>query len=171
MRNIYLDYMSTTPIDPRVVDVMKDILENTFGNPSSQHAFGFAARETIEKARTQVAELIHADQKEIIFTSGATESINLALKGAALFYQRQGKHIITMSTEHKAVLDTCRYLASLGFEITYLNPEKNGLLDLNKLCEAIRPDTILASIMHVNNATRVIRSEEQTSELQSQTNI
>jgi len=156
-KNIYLDYLSTTPVDPRVISVMHESLLTDFGNPSSQHALGFSARAKIENARTQVANLIHADSKEIIFTSGATESINLALKGAALFYQRQGKHIITMSTEHKAVLDTCRYLASLGFEITYLNPEKNGLLDLNKLCEAIRPDTILASIMHVNNETGVIQ--------------
>lgn len=154
---IYLDYLSTTPVDPRVIDVMQSALKNDFGNPASQHAFGFSAREKIEKAREQVSSLIHADVKEIIFTSGATESINLALKGAALFYQRQGKHIITMATEHKAVLDTCRYLESIGFEVTYLNPEKNGLLDLEKLRAAIRRDTILASIMHVNNETGVIQ--------------
>ena len=154
---IYLDYLSTTPVDPRVVDVMKESLENNFGNSASQHAFGFAAREAIEKARAQVANLINADTNEIIFTSGATESINLALKGAALFYQRQGKHIISVSTEHKAVLDTCHYLETLGFEVTYLNSEKNGLLNLEKLAKAIRSDTILASIMHVNNETGVIQ--------------
>ncbi len=154
---IYLDYLSTTPIDPRVVDVMQLSLRDDFGNASSQHAFGISAREKIEKAREQIAELIHCDARDIVFTSGATESINLALKGAALFYQRQGKHIITMSTEHKAVLDTCAYLKSHGFEITYLNPEKNGLLNLEKLREAIRPDTILTSIMHVNNETGVIQ--------------
>lgn len=150
---IYLDYMSTTPVDPRVVDVMKNSLENDFGNASSQHAFGLAVREKIEKAREQVASLINSDPNEIIFTSGATESINFALKGAALFYQRQGKHIITMSTEHKAVLNTCHYLESQGFEVTFLNPQKNGLLNLAELEKAIRPDTILASIMHVNNET------------------
>lgn len=149
--------MATTPVDPRVADVMTQCIKTDFGNPASQHGFGFAARTRVEYARLQVANLIHADAKEIIFTSGATESVNLALKGAALFYQRQGKHIITMSTEHKAVLDTYRYLSSLGFEITYLNPEKNGLLDLKKLENAIRPDTILTSIMHVNNETGVIQ--------------
>ncbi|OGT43307.1 MAG: IscS subfamily cysteine desulfurase [Gammaproteobacteria bacterium RIFCSPHIGHO2_12_FULL_40_19] len=154
---IYLDYMSTTPVDPRVVDVMHRSLQTDFGNPSSQHAFGFSARAHVENARSQVAQLINADPKEIIWTSGATESINLALKGAALFYQRQGKHIITMSTEHKATLDTCRYLESIGFEVTYLNPEKNGLLDLNKLNHAIRHDTILTSILQVNNETGVIQ--------------
>lgn len=154
---IYLDYLSTTPVDPRVIDVMQKCLSQDFGNPSSQHAFGFSAREKVEHAREQVANLIHADSKEIIFTSGATESINLALKGAALFYQRQGKHIITMTTEHKAVLDTCRYLESIGFEVTYLNPEKNGLLDCEKLRAVIRRDTILASIMQVNNETGVIQ--------------
>ncbi len=154
---LYLDYMSTTPVDPRVVDVMKKSLSDDFGNASSQHVFGLQAREKIETARAQVAALINADPKEIIFTSGATESINLALKGAALFYQRQGKHIITMSTEHKAGLDTCHYLESLGFEITYLNPQKNGLLDLDQLKKAIRRDTILASIMHVNNETGVVQ--------------
>ena len=154
---IYLDYMSTTPVDPRVVDVMHQCLQSTFGNPSSQHAFGFAARAQVENAREHIAALINANTKEIIFTSGATESINLALKGTALFYQRQGKHIITLSTEHKAVLDTCRYLESIGFEITYLNPEKNGLLDLEKLKNAIRHDTILTSILHVNNETGVMQ--------------
>lgn len=149
--------MSTTPVDPRVIEVMQNSLMHDFGNPSSQHLVGLQAREKIHIARDQVASLINADPKEIIWTSGATESINLALKGAAFFYQRQGKHIITMMTEHKAVLDSCHYLESLGFEVTYLNPEKNGLLDLNKLSDAIRPDTILCSIMHVNNETGVIQ--------------
>lgn len=157
---IYLDYMSTTPVDPRVIDTMQKSLSHDFGNASSQHVFGFQAKEKIEFARTQVAKLINADPKEIIFTSGATESINLALKGAALFYQRQGKHIITMSTEHKAGLDTCRYLESLGFEITYLNTQKNGLLNLDDLKKVIRRDTILASIMHVNNETGVVQDIE-----------
>lgn len=154
---IYLDYMSTTPVDPRVVDIMQKSLAHDFGNASSQHVFGLQSREKIEAARMQVATLINADSKEIIFTSGATESINLALKGAALFYQRQGKHIITMSTEHKAGLDTCHYLESLGFEVTYLHPQKNGILNLDDLKKAIRRDTILASIMHVNNETGVIQ--------------
>lgn len=154
---IYLDYMATTPVDPRVIEVMQYSLAHDFGNPSSQHAFGLQAREKIHIARNQVASLINADSKEIIWTSGATESINLALKGSALFYRRQGNHIITMSTEHKAVLESCHYLESIGYEVSYLNPEKNGLLDLNKLHDAIRPDTILCSIMHVNNETGVIQ--------------
>src|SRR3990167_5797372 len=140
---IYLDYMSTTPVDPRVVDVMHRSLQTDFGNPYSQHAFGFSARAHVENARSQVAQLINAEPSEIIWTSGATESINLALKGAALFYERQGKHVITLSTEHKATLEVCRQLQSQGFEITYLKPEKTGLLDHQKLKEAIRPDTIL----------------------------
>lgn len=157
---IYLDYLATTPVDPRVAEVMSMCLtlQGDFGNAASHtHRFGFDAKARIQTAREQVAHLIQADPQDIIWTSGATESINLALKGAALFYQRQGKHIITMSTEHKAVLDTCRYLQSIGFDVTYLNPEKNGLLDLEKLKKAIRRDTILASIMHVNNETGVIQ--------------
>lgn len=154
---IYLDYMSTTPIDPRVIDVMQRSLTEDFGNPSSQHAFGLVARKKIEIARYHVAALINADPREIIWTSGATESINLALKGVSQFYQRQGKHIITMSTEHKAALESCHYLASIGFEITYLNPEKNGMLALEKLSAAIRKDTILCSIMQVNNETGVVQ--------------
>jgi cysteine desulfurase len=154
---IFLDYASTTPVDPRVVDVMSHALSHDFANPSSTHLLGVQVKEKIENARSQVAALIHADSKEIIFTSGATESINLALKGAAQFYQRQGKHIITMSTEHKAGLDTCRYLETQGFEVTYLNPDKTGILNLDELKKAIRSDTILASIMHVNNETGVIQ--------------
>lgn len=158
---IYLDYLSTTPVDPAVVAEMQKCLLLYFGNPASQHAFGFEARALIDSAREQVATLIHANPSEILWTSGATESINLALKGAANFYQRQGRHIITMSTEHKAVLETCRYLSSQGFEITYLAPEKNGLLSLEVLRAAIRPDTILCSIMHVNNETGVIQDIEK----------
>lgn len=156
---IFLDYCSTTPIDPHVAQTIQAVMtsSDTFGNPSSQHAFGKKARALIENARTQIAETIHAKSAEIIFTSGATESINLALKGAAQFYQRQGKHIITMQAEHKAVLDTCAHLTTLGFEITYLPPEKNGLLSLDALKKAIRRDTILISVMHVNNETGVIQ--------------
>lgn len=159
MNPIYLDYLSTTPVDPGVVEIMQSCLisSDEFGNAASQHEFGFKARNRIDLAREQVASLVNASPREIIWTSGATESINLALKGVAQFYQRQGKHIITMQTEHKAALDTCRYLASIGFDITYLPPQKNGLLDLEKLREAIRRDTILASIMHVNNETGVIQ--------------
>ncbi|MCB1827037.1 MAG: IscS subfamily cysteine desulfurase [Coxiellaceae bacterium] len=157
---IYLDYMATTPVDPVVAEVMSACLEKegVFGNPASRtHRYGYEADECVRKAREEVAALINADPREIIWTSGATESDNLAIKGAAYFYQRQGKHIITMSTEHKAVLDTCRYLETKGFEVTYLDPEANGVLNLAKLKAAIRPDTILVSIMHVNNETGVIQ--------------
>lgn len=159
--------MATTPVDPRVVAVMNLCMMQTgvFANASSQHAFGLAAQEKIQRARTQVAALIQADPAEIIWTSGATESINLALKGAAQFYQRQGRHIVTMSTEHKATLETCRYLESTGFEVTYLRPEKNGLLNLASLKSAIRSDTILCSIMHVNNETGVIQDIEKIGDL------
>ncbi len=152
--------MATTPVDQRVVDEMIVCLlqDGPYGNTVSMHQLGREAKEKVEKARAQVARLIGADPVEIIWTSGATESINLALKGAAQFYARQGKHIITMRTEHKAVLATCQYLASQGYEITYLDPEPSGLLSLEKLSEAIRPDTILTSIMHVNNETGVIQN-------------
>lgn len=155
---IYMDYMATTPMDPSVAKVMSECLlqDGVFGNPASRsHCYGFEADECVRKAREQVAALIHADPREIIWTSGATESDNLAIKGAAYFYQRKGKHIITMSTEHKAVLDTCRFLETEGFEVTYLDPESDGILDLSKLKAAIRPDTILVSIMQVNNETGV----------------
>src|SRR3989338_5853631 len=159
-KTIYLDYMATTPVDPAVARVMQACLTDdiAFGNASSPHIFGKSACNAIEKARSQVANLLNTEPKEIIFTSGATESVNLALKGAAEFYERQGKHIITMSTEHKAVLNTCHYLESLGFEVTYLDPASNGLLEIENLIAAIRPDTILASIMHVNNETGVIQN-------------
>ncbi|MDE2075746.1 MAG: IscS subfamily cysteine desulfurase [Burkholderiales bacterium] len=155
---IYMDYGATTPCDPRVVDAMIPWLREHFGNPASRtHAYGWEAEEAVEKARTQVAELIGADPREIVWTSGATESNNLALKGAAHFYQSRGKHIITVKTEHKAVLDTVRELERQGFEATYLDVQENGLVDLDALKAAIRPDTILISVMYVNNEIGVIQ--------------
>lgn len=155
---IYLDYGATTPCDPRVVDAMIPWLREHFGNAASRsHAWGWEAEEAIEKARTQVAELIGADPREIVWTSGATESDNLAIKGAAHFYQGKGKHLITVKTEHKAVLDTMRELERQGFEVTYLDVLENGLLDLDVFKAAIRPDTILVSVMAVNNETGVIQ--------------
>ncbi|QHG92582.1 IscS subfamily cysteine desulfurase [Coxiella endosymbiont of Amblyomma sculptum] len=157
---IYLDYMSTTPVDPIVAGAIRDCLtkKENFGNSASEsHVYGWSARELIEKARKSIAKLVNADPKEIVWTSGATESDNLALKGSAFFYHRNGRHVITVSTEHKAVLDTCSYLSSKGFEITYLNPKHNGLLDLCEFKNSIRSDTILASCMHVNNETGVIQ--------------
>ncbi|MBU0592541.1 MAG: IscS subfamily cysteine desulfurase [Gammaproteobacteria bacterium] len=155
---IYLDYSATTPVDPRVAEQMIPYLTEKFGNPASRsHAFGWEADEAVENARKQVADLVNADPKEIIWTSGATESNNLAIKGAAHFYSGKGKHLITVSTEHKAVLDTCRELERQGFEVTYLIPESNGLVDLDKFTAAIRPDTILASVMYVNNEIGVIQ--------------
>ena len=155
---IYMDYGATTPCDPRVVDAMVPWLYEHFGNPASRsHAWGWEAEAAVEKARGQVAELIGADPREIVWTSGATESINLALKGAANFYKTRGKHIVTVRTEHKAVLDTVRELERQGFEATYLEVEEDGLLDLNKLEAALRPDTILVSVMYVNNEIGVIQ--------------
>jgi cysteine desulfurase len=155
---IYLDYGATTPVDPRVVDAMIPWLREHFGNPASRsHAWGWEAEEAVEKARVDVADLIGADPREIVWTSGATESNNLALKGAAQFYKGKGKHLITVKTEHKAVLDTMRELERQGFEVTYLDVEDNGLLDLEKFKAAIRPDTILASVMFVNNEIGVIQ--------------
>jgi cysteine desulfurase len=155
---IYLDYGATTPVDPRVVDAMIPWLREHFGNPASRsHAWGWEAEEAVEKARTQVAELIGADPREIVWTSGATESNNLAIKGAAHFYKGKGKHLITVKTEHKAVLDVMRELERQGFEVTYLNVQENGLLDLDALKAAIRPDTILISVMFVNNEIGVIQ--------------
>jgi len=155
---VYLDYMATTPVDSRVKEKMLACLdrEGNFGNPASEHFYGYCAREAVEEARQQVADLINADVREIIWTSGATEANNLAIKGAARFYQRKGKHIVTLSSEHKAVLDCCKYLETQGFEVTYLNPEKNGLVDLVKLEAALRIDTVLVSIMFVNNEIGVI---------------
>ncbi|HSW51701.1 MAG TPA: IscS subfamily cysteine desulfurase [Sulfuricaulis sp.] len=157
---IYLDYSATTPVDPRVADKMCSYLtpDGEFGNPASRsHPFGWHAEEAVEEARANVAALIGADPKEIVWTSGATESNNLAIKGVASFYGKKGKHIITCKTEHKAVLDTCRQLEREDFEVTYLDPEPNGLLDLGKLGAAIRKDTILVSVMHVNNEIGVIQ--------------
>ena len=155
---IYLDYSATTPVDPRVAEKMIPYLTELFGNPASRsHSFGWAADKAVEAAREQVASLVNADPKEIIWTSGATESNNLAIKGAAHFYQGKGKHIITVKTEHKAVLDTCRELERQGFEVTYLSVQDNGLIDLAAFTAAIRPDTILASVMFVNNEIGVIQ--------------
>jgi len=155
---IYMDYSATTPVDPRVAAKMIPYLTEKFGNPASRsHAFGWEADEAVELARAQVASLVNADPKEIVWTSGATESNNLAIKGAAHFYQGKGKHIITMRIEHKAVIDTVRELEREGFAATYLDPEPNGLLDLEKLKAAIRPDTILVSVMLVNNEIGVIQ--------------
>lgn len=155
---IYLDYSATNPCDPRVVDAMVPWLYQHFGNPASRsHAWGWEAEEAVEQARAHVAALINADPREIVWTSGATESDNLALKGAAHFYQSRGKHIITVKTEHKAVLDTCRELERQGFEVTYMDVQPDGLLDLDAFKAAIRPDTILASVMFVNNEIGVIQ--------------
>jgi cysteine desulfurase len=163
---IYLDYSATTPVDPRVAEKMIPYLTEKFGNPASRsHAFGWEAEKAVEHAREQVASLVNADPKEIIWTSGATESNNLALKGAAHFYKGKGRHIVTVKTEHKAVLDTCRELERQGFEVTYLAPEPNGLLDLEKFQAALRPDTILASVMFVNNETGVIQDIETLGEI------
>lgn len=165
---IYLDYSATTPVDERVAQAMMDCLtkEGNFGNPASRsHIFGWDADKAVEEARKNVAALINANPKEIVWTSGATESNNLAIKGAAHFYQKNGKHIITCKTEHKAVLDTCRQLEREGFEVTYLEPRDNGLVDLDVLKAAIRDDTILISIMHVNNEIGVIQDIKAIGEI------
>ena len=155
---IYLDYAATTPVDKRVAEKMIPYLTETFGNPASNsHAFGWTAEEAVEKARADIAALINADSKEIVFTSGATESNNLAIKGAANFYKTKGKHLITVKTEHKAVLDTMRELERQGFEVTYLGVQENGLIDLEELKAAIRDDTILISVMWVNNEIGVVQ--------------
>ncbi len=155
---IYIDYGATTPVDQRVVDAMIPWLREHFGNPASRsHAWGWEAEAAVEKAREQVAALVGADSREIIWTSGATESDNLAIKGAAQFYKTRGKHLITVKTEHKAVLDTMRELERQGFEVTYLDVEEDGLLDLDKLKAAMRSDTILVSVMFVNNEIGVIQ--------------
>ncbi|OGT88678.1 MAG: IscS subfamily cysteine desulfurase [Gammaproteobacteria bacterium RIFOXYA12_FULL_61_12] len=171
---IYLDYSATTPVDPRVAEKMCQCLtlDGTFGNPASRsHAFGWAAEAAVEQAREQVAALVNADPKEIVWTSGATESDNLAIKGAAHFYQKKGKHIVTCKTEHKAVLDTCRQLEREGFEVSYLDPEPSGLIDLGKLQSALRDDTILVSIMHVNNEIGVIQDIAAIGEITRARNI
>jgi cysteine desulfurase len=155
---VYLDYSATTPVDPRVVDKMVPYLREKFGNPASRsHAYGWEAEKAVEDAREQVAELVGCDAKELVWTSGATESINLALKGAAHFYKDRGKHLITVKTEHKATLDTMRELERQGFEVTYLEVREDGLLDLDAFRAALRPDTILVSVMFVNNEIGVIQ--------------
>ena len=157
---IYLDYSATTPVDPRVAEKMSQYLmpNGMFGNPASRsHTFGWAAEKAIEEARAHVATLINADPREIVWTSGATESDNLAIKGAAHFYAKKGKHVVTMKIEHKAVLDTCRQLEREGYEVTYLEPKSNGLLDLEELKSVLRDDTVLVSVMHVNNEIGVIQ--------------
>ncbi len=163
---IYLDYSATTPVDPRVAAKLIPYLSEHFGNPASRsHAYGWETEKAVEEAREHVAALINADPKEIVWTSGATEGNNLAIKGAAQFYKGKGKHIITQKTEHKAVLDTCRELERQGFEVTYLDPEMNGIIDLEKFKAAIRPDTILVSIMFVNNEIGVIQPVAEIGEI------
>ena len=163
---IYLDYSATTPVDPRVAQKMIPYLTEQFGNPASRsHAFGWEAEKAVDEAREHVAALLNCDPKEIIWTSGATEGDNLAIKGAANFYKSKGKHIITVKTEHKAVLDTVRELERQGFEATYLDPEQNGIIDLEKFRAAIRPDTILASVMMVNNEIGVIQPIAEIGEI------
>lgn len=163
---IYMDYSATTPIDPRVADKMIPYLREQFGNPASRsHMYGWTAEKAVEEARAQVAALVNADPREIIWTSGATEGNNLALKGAAQFYKTKGKHIITVKTEHKSVLDTVRELERQGFDATYLQPQENGLITIEQLEQAIRPDTILVSVMLVNNEIGVIQPIDAIGEL------
>lgn len=163
---IYLDYSATTPVDPRVAEKMIPYLVEKFGNPASRsHAFGWETESAVEEAREEVAKLVNADAKEIVWTSGATESNNLAIKGAAHFYSGKGKHIVTLKTEHKAVLDTCRELEREGFEVTYLDVRDNGLLDLDVFKAALRPDTILVSVMFVNNEIGVIQPIAEIGEI------
>ena len=163
---IYLDYSATTPVDPRVVEAMIPWLRENFGNPASRsHSFGWTAEKAVDQAREQVAALVNCDPRELIWTSGATESINLALKGVARFYKDKGKHLVTVKTEHKATLDTMRELERDGFELTYLDVEENGLVDFAKLEAALRPDTILVSVMYVNNEIGVIQDIAAIGEL------
>jgi len=165
---IYFDYAATTPVDPRVAEKMIQYLTPTghYGNPaSSSHSFGWAAEEGVNEARAHVAALLNANPKEIVFTSGATESDNLAIKGVAHFYQKKGKHIITSKTEHKAVLDSCRQLEREGYEVSYLDPQPNGVIPLKTIEDAMRDDTILVSIMHVNNETGIIQDIAAIGEL------
>ncbi|RQW62292.1 IscS subfamily cysteine desulfurase [Vibrio viridaestus] len=165
---IYLDYSATCPVDTRVAEKMVQYMtmDGVFGNPASRsHRYGWQAEEAVDTAREHIANLLNADPREIVFTSGATESDNLAIKGAAHFYGKKGKHVITCKTEHKAVLDTCRQLEREGYEVTYLEPETNGLIDMNKLESAMRDDTVLVSIMHVNNEIGVIQDIAAIGEL------
>ena len=163
VKPIYLDYASTTPVDDRVANKMMEFMkmDGQFGNPASRsHYYGWTAESAVSEARKHVADLVNADPREIVWTSGATESDNLAIKGAAHFYQKKGKHVITVKTEHKAVLDACRQLEREGFDVTYLEPMGNGLLDIQELKSEIREDTILISVMHVNNEIGVIQDIE-----------
>ena len=169
---IYLDYSATTPVDPRVAEKMIPFITEDFGNPASRsHAYGWSAEKAVENARREVAMLVNADPREIIWTSGATESNNLAIKGAGNFYSTKGKHIITSATEHKAVIDAVREMERLGFEATYLEPEPNGLINLEKFKAAIRPDTVLTSIMLVNNEIGVIQDIESIGNICRENNI
>lgn len=161
----YLDYNSTTPIDTRVLEAMLPFLKDNFANPSSTHNFGQNINEKVKEARVQIADFINAKPNELIFSSGATEAINIAIKGVAESYSNKGKHIITVSTEHKAVLDTCKDLERKGFEVTYLSVLQNGLIDLAELQKAIRPDTVLVSVMYVNNETGVIQPIKEIAKL------
>jgi cysteine desulfurase len=165
---LYLDYSATTPVDPRVAKLMCDCLtqEGNFGNPASRsHVYGWQAEEAVENARRQVADLINADPREIVWTSGATESDNLAIKGVAQFYHKKGKHIITSKIEHKAVLDTCRQLERDGYEVTYLEPTSEGIISADQVADALREDTILVSLMHVNNEIGVVTDIEAIGEV------
>jgi len=174
MLPIYFDYSSTTPVDPRVVDKMVECLtlEGNFGNPASRsHVFGWKAEEAVEEARQHVADLLNCDPREIVWTSGATESDNLAIKGAAHFYKSKGKHIITSKIEHKAVLDSCRQLEREGFEVTYLDPDEKGMVSPEDVEKAIREDTVLVSLMHVNNEIGVITDIKAIAEICKQHKI
>ncbi|OGT31169.1 MAG: IscS subfamily cysteine desulfurase [Gammaproteobacteria bacterium RIFCSPHIGHO2_12_FULL_35_23] len=171
---IYLDYAATTPVDPRVAEKIADCLtlEGNFGNPASRsHVFGWQAEEAIEAARKELAQLVNCDSKEIVWTSGATEADNLAIKGVAEFYVRRGKHIITSKIEHKAVLDTCRHLEKFGYEATYLLPDSQGIVSPKQVEEALRPDTILVSIMHINNETGIIEDIAAIGEITRKHNV
>ena len=162
---VYFDYAATCPVDPRVAAKMQDclLIDGTFGNPASRsHEFGWKADEAVEKARLHVANLVNADSREIVWTSGATESDNLAIKGAAKFYKDRGNHIITSKIEHKAVLDPCRQLEREGFEITYLDPDENGVISLENIQKHVKDTTILLSIMHINNELGAVNDIEKT---------
>src|SRR5690606_25903186 len=161
----YLDYNATTPIDPRVLDAMLPFLKDNFANASSSHHFGQSIAANVKQARTQIADFINAEPNELIFTSGSTEAINIAIKGVAESYSNRGKHIITVSTEHKAVLDTCKDLERKGFEVSYLAVQPNGLINLSELQQTIRPDTVLVSVMYVNNETGVIQPIKEIAKL------
>ncbi|HLD08840.1 MAG TPA: aminotransferase class V-fold PLP-dependent enzyme, partial [Methylophilaceae bacterium] len=169
---IYLDYSATTPVDKRVAEKMIPYLTEHFGNPASRsHPFGWTAEKAVENAREEVAKLVNADPREIVWTSGATESNNLAIKGAAHFYSGKGKHIVTIQTEHKAVIDVVRELERVGFEATYLAPEPNGLVDIEKFRAVLRPDTVLASVMLVNNEIGVIQDIEAIGNICREQNV